>query len=201
MSADGRVARDVCWGCLKTCRELGLSFFAPLRGPARTEFQISREYRRSPTLFYPSSLRPAACNLLYSRCRRYPLISLPRRARHPRGQSQHPHCDGPDLHGAGGCPWPHAVCDDHLRVWGKVRVGRVPVGSGGRSKVPVGTVIHKIKSRRASTQEPLAPESARLPVPTFYAGAGGLVQLGILRERSRASLSPYCHGSGLLDEP
>jgi hypothetical protein len=31
VSADGRLARDVMLGLLKTCRKLGLSFFAYLR--------------------------------------------------------------------------------------------------------------------------------------------------------------------------
>ena len=63
MSADGRVARDVMLGLSKTCRKLGLSFFTLSRGPARTEPRSARiPAARRPC--HPSSLRPAACNLL-----------------------------------------------------------------------------------------------------------------------------------------
>jgi hypothetical protein len=47
MSVDGRLARDVMLGLLKTCRKLRLSFFAYL-GDRLGLKGISREFRPSP---------------------------------------------------------------------------------------------------------------------------------------------------------
>ena len=57
MSADGRVARDVMLGLLKTCRKLGLSFFTYLGDRLGLNPDQPRSAARRPR--HPSSLRPA----------------------------------------------------------------------------------------------------------------------------------------------